>query len=51
MKNTLDETIDILGSSKTEAWASVQYYTEENVSIPTLDGVIEAKKWIEENEK
>lgn len=42
----------VLGASKTEAWADVEYRKKNtNVPIPSLDAVDRAKAWVEENEK
>jgi hypothetical protein len=51
MKNTLKEALDIVGANVTDALSSVDHYEEGNVSIPTIETVEEAKKWVEENEK
>lgn len=52
MKTNLQDTYDILGSCKTEAWADADHYQEEtHVSIPSVQAVEDAMNWIGENKK
>lgn len=48
MNNILKE----FGMCKTEAWADISYMTKDTkITIPSVDAVIRAKEWVEENEK
>lgn len=41
-----------LGSNKTAAWADVmKVEPSTNISIPSVEAVIEAKNWVDSNEK